>query len=88
MLAATRTLEPILWDLRSELEAQMRCLTKTQLLLAELDLQPVVQRAADVGSILLNLNDICRQQSVLDPLCVEALAVASRLELLPPGDRS
>jgi hypothetical protein len=83
MAAAHRTLKPILWDVRSHLEAQLRCLSKVQLLLDELELQPPGQRAVDVASIVENVEELCEIHATLKPICADALLISARLKLAP-----
>jgi len=76
-------MKPILWDLRSHLETQLRCLTKVQLLLDELELQPPGQRAVDVAAIVENVDELCQIHATLKPICADALIVAGRLKFGP-----
>jgi hypothetical protein len=73
-------LTSLLWDIRAQVEAQLRCLTKLHQRLDGLPRRTPQQRAADIEHILKDLTDIYKTHTTLEPICAEALAAAHRLK--------
>ncbi len=72
-------LEAFLWDLRSQAEAKLRCLTRVQQLLAEHKRETTPDRAAKRAKIITDLTDVVTITSQLQTTSAEALAAAHQL---------
>jgi hypothetical protein len=69
-----------LWDLRSQAEAKLRCLTKLQQLLAEYaTVEDAAERARQKLQILEDLNDIVTISKSLRSVADDAFAAAEGL---------
>jgi hypothetical protein len=77
---SVETLSANLWDLRSQAEAKLRCLTKLQQLLAEYSTaENATERAQKRLKILEDLSDIVTISRSLRSVADEAFAAAEAL---------
>jgi hypothetical protein len=79
--AAADVLSAHLWDLRSQAEAKLRCLTRVQQLLDEYALQPSNANAPDQRTkILEDVTDLVTISGRLQATSAEALEAARELQ--------
>jgi hypothetical protein len=68
-----------LWDLRAQVEAQLRCLTTVQRINDNLPAGGDARRAHDRGRMIADLRDILRASDAIRAVCEQALEQAESL---------
>ena len=68
-----------LWDIRAQLEAQLRCLTKVHRWVDDLPTTPAPDRAALKAEILQNLTEIQSTCDIVRDASANAIAAAKQL---------
>lgn len=82
-----QTLLAYLWDLRAQLEAQLRCLTKVQRWVAEFSTQPKLGRSVRRAEIIQNLSEIESTADVVRTVTAEAIVTIEGQERTVKPDR-
>jgi len=73
-----------LWDLRTQLEGQLRCLTKIHPSIDAWDTMDRATRAEKRSHVIKDLEDLIRMSTVVAQVATEARIVAASLPLTDP----